>query len=143
MWLESLQGDDGLSAYELAVQNGYNGTVTMWLESLRGADGKDGVDGKDGEDGRDGVDGKDGKDGKDGQDGKDGTDGADAKVVYVAANNYTSDGDEVVLITPSNTPTAGNVNPSTGIAAGVIVPAAAIGSVLLVRKGKRKRGRRR
>ncbi len=143
MWLESLQGDDGLSAYELAVQNGYNGTVVMWLESLRGADGKDGKDGRDGVDGKDGEDGRDGVDGKDGKDGKDGTDGTDAKVVYVAAGTYNSNGDDVVLITPSNTPTAGNVNPSTGIAAGVIVPIAAIGSVLLVKKGKRKRGRRR
>lgn len=131
MWLESLQGDDGLSAYELAVQNGYTGTVLQWLESLRGADGKDG------EDGRDGRDGKDGKDGKNGQD------GTDAKVVYVAAGTYNSNGDDVVLITPNNTPTAGNVNPSTGITAGILVPAAAIGSVLLVKKGKRKRGRRR
>ncbi len=143
MWLESLQGDDGLSAYELAVQNGYNGTVVMWLESLRGADGKDGQDGRDGTDGRDGVDGRDGQDGKDGKDGKDGRDGADAQVVYVAAGTYNSNGDDVVLITPSKTPAAGNVNPSTGIAAGVIVPVAAIGSVLLVKKGKRKRGRRR
>lgn len=131
MWLESLQGDDGLSAYELAVRNGYSGTLSMWLESLRG------------EDGQDGRDGRDGRDGKDGKDGKDGTDGTNAKVVYVAADTYSSGGDDVVLISPSKTPVAGNVNPSTGITAGILLPAAAVGSVLLVRKGKRKRGRRR
>ena len=60
MWLESLQGDDGLSAYELAVRNGYSGTLSMWLESLRGEDGQDGRDGRDGRDGKDGKDGKDG-----------------------------------------------------------------------------------
>ena len=50
-------GKDGLSAYELAVENGFVGTATEWLESLRGADGKDGLPGKGG---KNGVDGKDG-----------------------------------------------------------------------------------
>lgn len=58
-------GSNGLSAYEIAVNNGFEGTEAEWLESLKGADGKDGVDGKDGIDGKDGVDGVDGADGKD------------------------------------------------------------------------------
>lgn len=33
----------GLSAYEVAVANGFNGTVKEWLESLKGADGVDGM----------------------------------------------------------------------------------------------------
>ena len=41
-------GANGLSAYELAVQNGFRGTLAQWLESLKGKDGKDGIDGKDG-----------------------------------------------------------------------------------------------
>ena len=32
---------DGLSAYELAVQNGFVGTLDEWLDSLKGTDGKD------------------------------------------------------------------------------------------------------
>ena len=44
-------GEDGASAYEVAVAAGFNGTVEVWLESLKGTDGKDGVDGKDGKDG--------------------------------------------------------------------------------------------
>lgn len=55
-----IDGKDGLSAYEIAKENGFVGTAVEWLESLKGADGlpgKDGVDGKDGKDGRDGVDG--------------------------------------------------------------------------------------
>lgn len=32
-------GADGKSAYEIAVENGYEGTETDWLESLKGADG--------------------------------------------------------------------------------------------------------
>lgn len=31
----------GLSAYEVAVKNGYEGSETDWLESLKGEDGKD------------------------------------------------------------------------------------------------------
>ena len=36
-------GTAGKSAYEIAVQNGFVGTETEWLESLKGADGADGV----------------------------------------------------------------------------------------------------
>ncbi|MBQ8296994.1 MAG: collagen-like protein [Ruminococcus sp.] len=62
-------GENGLSAYELAVQKGFTGSLADWLESLKGADGKDGTDGVDGKDGADGVNGKDGADGKDGENG--------------------------------------------------------------------------
>ncbi len=58
----------GLSAYDLAVQNGFKGTLEEWLESLKGADGIDGetgAPGKDGEDGKDGVNGWNGIDGQD------------------------------------------------------------------------------
>ncbi len=40
-----VNGKDGLSAYELAQQNGFAGTLAEWLESLKGADGHDGIDG--------------------------------------------------------------------------------------------------
>ncbi|WP_447896622.1 YadA-like family protein [Stenotrophomonas acidaminiphila] len=36
-------GADGKSAYEVAQNNGYTGTQTEWLASLKGQDGKDGV----------------------------------------------------------------------------------------------------
>ena len=42
-------GNDGLSAYELAKENGFTGTLAEWLESLKGADGLPGKDGVDGE----------------------------------------------------------------------------------------------
>lgn len=42
----STPGSDGASAYEIAVQNGFVGTEQDWLESLKGAKGKDGTDGK-------------------------------------------------------------------------------------------------
>lgn len=34
-----LQGEEGLSAYEVAVKNGFEGTESEWLESLKGKDG--------------------------------------------------------------------------------------------------------
>ena len=42
----------GKSAYEVAVENGFNGTETEWLASLKGATGAPGADGKNGEDGK-------------------------------------------------------------------------------------------
>ena len=51
------RGEDGLSAYELAKQRGFNGSLTAWLKSLkgekgdRGQSGADGIDGKQGEKG--------------------------------------------------------------------------------------------
>lgn len=50
-------GTNGLSAYELAVQEGFIGSLTEWLESLKGANGKDGTDGVNGQDGINGKDG--------------------------------------------------------------------------------------
>ena len=48
---DGVDGSDGKSAYELAVENGFTGTVEEWLDSLKGKDGTNGKDGKDGVDG--------------------------------------------------------------------------------------------
>lgn len=48
----------GLSAYEIAVKNGFEGTEQQWLESLKGADGVDGTNGIDGSNGLNGADGQ-------------------------------------------------------------------------------------
>lgn len=93
----SEKGKDGKSAYEIAVEHGFVGTETEWLESLKGVDGKDGVNGKDGCDGRNGVDGLPGKDGKDGADGlpgRDGIDGTDGKSAYIIAVEHGFTGTE-------------------------------------------------
>lgn len=93
----SEKGKDGKSAYEIAVEYGFVGTETEWLESLKGVDGKDGVNGKDGCDGRNGVDGLPGKDGKNGADGlpgRDGIDGIDGKSVYIIAVEHGFSGTE-------------------------------------------------
>ena len=39
-----------LSAYDIAVENGFVGTEQEWLESLKGENGRDGESGKDGQD---------------------------------------------------------------------------------------------
>ena len=93
----SEKGKDGKSAFEIAVEHGFVGTEDEWLESLKGADGKDGVNGKDGCDGRNGADGLPGKDGKDGADGllgRDGINGTDGKSAYIIAVEHGFSGTE-------------------------------------------------
>ena len=81
-------GQNGLSAYEVAVKNGYEGTETEWLASLKGEQGEQGPKGEKGDTGAKGDPGSNGKDGYtprkgvdyfDGQPGKDGKDGADGQ----------------------------------------------------------------
>lgn len=93
-------GENGKSAYEIAVQNGYDGTETDWLESLKGQkgdtgepgatgakgdhgekgdQGEPGTPGAKGERGEKGEKGDAGAPGKDGVNGKDGTNGVDGK----------------------------------------------------------------
>ena len=44
--VEGIKGD---SAYQIAVQNGFEGSETDWLTSLKGSDGKQGIQGEKGE----------------------------------------------------------------------------------------------
>ena len=44
--IQGLTGANGLSAYDIAVQNGYTGTQAQWLSTTAGAAGTNGVDGK-------------------------------------------------------------------------------------------------
>lgn len=41
--LQLLKGKDGESAYQIAVDNGFEGTEEEWLKSLEGEDGASGV----------------------------------------------------------------------------------------------------
>lgn len=71
-------GSRGYSAYEIACQEGFVGTVDEWLQSLHGKDGytpQKGIDYFDGNDGYTPVKGKDYNDGADGAPGRDGRDG--------------------------------------------------------------------
>ena len=49
-------GADGKSAYQVAVDNGFEGTEIEWVESLKGKPGADGTDGNDGIDGKSAYD---------------------------------------------------------------------------------------
>jgi len=71
-------GEPGKSAYEIAVEHGFEGSEEDWLASLKGEKGDTGPpgsDGKDGEQGPQGPKGDKGEPGPAGNDGKDGVDG--------------------------------------------------------------------
>ncbi|WP_407444473.1 hypothetical protein [Fibrobacter sp.] len=68
-------GSDGKTAYEIAVDNGFNGTEEEWLASLKGEKGDKGDKGETGATGEKGDKGDTGEKGADGMNGKDGTDG--------------------------------------------------------------------
>lgn len=77
-------GADGLSAYEIAVQNGFTGSQSDWLVSLRG---EPGTPGRDGEPGQQGIQGIPGEKGKSGENGKDGVDGFSPVVITEQTND--------------------------------------------------------
>lgn len=108
------QGANGLSAYEIAVKNGFKGTETEWLESLKGKNGStpyildkywyiDGVNTgvkAEGEDGKDGytpyilngywyINGVNINVKAQGVDGKNGTDGTNGKDGVDGKDGYT------------------------------------------------------
>ncbi len=112
--MDGTNGADGKSAYELAVEKGYTGTLEEWLSSLVGEAGESGQDGCDGKSayelavekgytgtetewlesliGKDGAAGENGNDGANGTDGKDGTNGTNGKDgVYIVAAHIDDD----------------------------------------------------
>ncbi len=118
----------GESAYQIAVENGFEGTEQEWLDSLKGdpftyddftseqlesltgpagkdgAPGKDGIDGAPGKDGytpQKGVDYFDGAPGKDGLDGAPGKNGADGAPGYtpVRGRDYWTEADKQEIVT--------------------------------------------
>jgi hypothetical protein len=60
------KGDAGDSAYDIAIENGFIGTETQWLESLKGDDGPPGLQGPPGETGATGPQGPKGDKGNPG-----------------------------------------------------------------------------
>lgn len=63
------KGDDGKSAYEIAVEKGFIGTEEEWLSSLVGPQGEQGPKGEDGIQGPVGPQGEQGPQGPKGEDG--------------------------------------------------------------------------
>ena len=75
-------GAAGKSAYEIAVDNGFEGDEQAWLESLKGERGPRGEQGEPGPAGSDGEQGPPGEDGAQGPPGKDGADGFGTEEQY-------------------------------------------------------------
>lgn len=69
------KGDNGKSAYEIAVMNGYVGTIDEWLASLKGETGETGATGSQGEKGETGATGATGPQGEKGETGATGPQG--------------------------------------------------------------------
>lgn len=91
---EYIKGDPGSSAYEIAVENGFTGTETEWLASLKGEKGDQGEQGIQGEkgdtgsQGLQGVQGPKGEKGDTGEKGEPGTQGADGAKGESGASAY-------------------------------------------------------
>lgn len=66
---------NGLSAYEIAVQNGFNGSESEWLDSLKGQNGEKGETGEQGPQGAQGAQGIQGEPGEPGETGAPGANG--------------------------------------------------------------------
>jgi hypothetical protein len=147
------QGTDGLSAYDLAVLDGFTDTKEAWLLSLFGANGVDGTNGingangVNGTNGTNGAKGADGANGTDGVDGANGTNGADGspllRVKTLSANYdlHTNDSTttllrfdsaaDVVLTIPFDSSAQGSVS-NFPIGAAVLVGRNGVGEVTIV-----------
>lgn len=75
--LSGAQGIQGLSAYQVAVQHGFEGTEDEWLISLKGEKGETGPKGDKGDTGEKGATGERGPKGEQGEPGPKGEPGAD------------------------------------------------------------------
>lgn len=92
-------GENGKSAYQIAVANGYSGTEQQWLLSLKGDNGTTGAPGQAGRDGNDGytpiknidyfdgISGTPGTKGDKGDQGVPGQNGSDATITKSAVES--------------------------------------------------------
>ena len=102
-------GENGLSAYEIAVANGFEGTEKEWLNSLvgprgpegpagpQGVPGEKGDTGEQGPQGERGEKGEQGPQGERGEKGEKGTDGADG-YTPVYGTDYWTEADREQMI---------------------------------------------
>jgi len=153
-------GKDGLSAYEVWLNDGHTGTESDFLNWLKGKDGANGQNGKDGVDGKtpyiqndywyidgtntgvkakgsDGVKGADGKDGLNGKDGISGKDGKSAYQTWLDAGHSGSEDEFLQWLKGDNDP-FGDVVTSIGfegIAAGTSLKGKTVKDVLIMLLG--------
>lgn len=103
-------GADGLSAYALAVLDGFVGTVTEWLASLVGPQGDPGADGAPGAQGPPGNDGAPGADGAQGPPGPEGA-GEYMLAIWAEENSTLGAGSyEWAFGNGANTPSDGGID---------------------------------
>jgi len=95
--VSSLSGCFAKSAYDIAVENGFVGSESEWLDSLKGADGKDGEKGDQGEKGDKGDKGDAGERGLTGWEGEDGKDGLDGKDGNFVVRSYVDERSHLIL----------------------------------------------
>lgn len=92
--LEEEGGVPGLSAYEVATSEGFEGTKKEWLDSLvgpqgpEGPQGKQGIQGPEGKQGEIGPEGPQGKQGLQGEEGPQGPKGEDAVFDETVVSDY-------------------------------------------------------
>lgn len=91
--VSSVTGSNGKSAYELAVENGYVGTLAQWLLSLQGEKGEKG------EQGIQGLQGIQGVQGEQGIQGPKGDNGLNGKSCYEIAVSHGFAGTEADFVT--------------------------------------------
>lgn len=92
---ESIPGPQGLSAYQVAVEDGFLGSVSDWLASLKGepgANGRDGLDGAPGPKGDPGDPGLPGAKGDRGDEGPQGPPGEQGPPGVLTPLPYLADG---------------------------------------------------
>lgn len=82
---QGVPGEDGLSAYQVAVSQGFVGTEAQWLESLKGEPGQDGAPGEQGPQGPEGPQGSVGDEGPAGPPGVEGPQGPEGDSAYEVA----------------------------------------------------------
>lgn len=85
----NVSGENGLSAYEIAQKNGFEGTVVEWLESLQGPQGEKGETGAQGPQGEKGETGSQGLQGEQGLKGDKGDKGDTGAQGEKGADGYT------------------------------------------------------
>lgn len=105
--LSGAQGIQGLSAYQVAVQHGFEGTEAEWLISLKGEKGETGPKGEPGANGAPGEQGPKGDPGEKGEKGDPGSDASVTKqnVEAVLTGDITSHNHDSRYISKSNTST--------------------------------------